>query len=618
MTEQRGWRMLLRSGAFAIAILGVVDPHITSPRPGKPTVAVVALDAIADRERAKRVAAVLEDDFTVIASPWALADATVLVGQAFNRSDVPHFQHTLVVIGPDRDDAPLRITSVSVPRDVMPSAPVRVSVTMEVADTTLRTADVVLYANGGTADSVRAELAVGSDGNECGSACNMYTVVLTLVPSAPGDLQLEVIAHPVRSGDQTTRASNPNVSSRASALTTVRDIRRRVLVYDTRPSFMSTFVRRTLEQDPRFDVASRIVTSRDISTATGAPPAQLTARDALEAYDLIVVGAPDALSAASVQTMERYLRETGGSVLLLLDTPVSGAMNNLLRVSDWRTRSVDQGAVVRSPDFAPLTLWSAEHYWPAVLPAEARVIALAAASRKDSLVTGNDAAPLLWQTPVGLGSVFVSGALDAWRFRDAERSDFADFWPQLAFDAASRAVSPIAVSVEQPVLAPGERTVVEVLWRAGLTQRSSVEGDSLSAVFETVDSSGTRTVPINLFASGSPVVFRGVLRAPEWPGLARVVVTAGNHRAALPVAIDRERARIPAGGEPLLRDWARARGGWAMLDAQLPRLADSLKAALTVQPTQVRWHPMRSVWWLLPFVLALSGEWWLRRRGGLA
>ncbi len=606
MIAFRGPRLLLRSVAVAIAILGVIDPQITSPRIGKPTVAVVAVDAIADRERAARVKAVLEDDFTVIASAWSLADATVLVGETFDRSGLQLSQQTMVVVTPDAAVAPLRITGVSAPGETMPSAPVRVSVTVEVVDTTVTAADVLLYANGVFADSVR------------NSEYNTQHASLTLVPSAPGDLQLEVVAHPVRTGGETGRASNPSVASRASTLVTVRDTRRRVLVYDARPSFMSTFVRRALEQDARFDVASRIVTSRGISTATGAPPAQLTARDALEAYELIVIGAPDALNAASVQTIERYLRETGGSVLLLLDAPVSGAVNNLLRVSGWRSRTVDRGAVVRSADLAPLSLRSAEHYWPTVFPAEARVVARAAATREDSLVSGDDAAPVLWQTPVGIGAVYVSGALDAWRFRDAERSDFAEFWPQLAFAAANRAVAPVAIRVEQPVLAPGERTVVEVVWRDALLPSGVLDGDSISAVLEIVDSSGTRSSPVSLFASGSPGVFRGVLRAPEWVGLARVVVAAGNHRSAVPMMIDSARARIPAGGEGLLRDWAEANGGWAISDSQLPGLADSLMGALDVQLSEVRWHPMRSVWWLLPFVLALSGEWWLRRRSGLA
>jgi hypothetical protein len=28
-------------------------------------------------------------------------------------------------------------------------------------------------------------------------------------------------------------------------------------------------------------------------------------------------------------------------------------------------------------------------------------------------------------------------------------------------------------------------------------------------------------------------------------------------------------------------------------------------------------HPMRSTWWIVPFVVCLSAEWWLRRRRGL-
>jgi hypothetical protein len=37
-----------------------------------------------------------------------------------------------------------------------------------------------------------------------------------------------------------------------------------------------------------------------------------------------------------------------------------------------------------------------------------------------------------------------------------------------------------------------------------------------------------------------------------------------------------------------------------------------------VVPRAETWHPMRSAWWIIPFALALSGEWWLRRRRGLA
>jgi hypothetical protein len=42
-----------------------------------------------------------------------------------------------------------------------------------------------------------------------------------------------------------------------------------------------------------------------------------------------------------------------------------------------------------------------------------------------------------------------------------------------------------------------------------------------------------------------------------------------------------------------------------------------LRGAVTSPRTTVVRHPMRSTWWILPFAICLSAEWWLRRRGGL-
>ena len=57
-------------------------------------------------------------------------------------------------------------------------------------------------------------------------------------------------------------------------LVNVPDSRRTVLFFDRRPSWMSTFVRRAVERDPRFAVTSRIITSVNaattVSRATGA------------------------------------------------------------------------------------------------------------------------------------------------------------------------------------------------------------------------------------------------------------------------------------------------------------------------------------------------------------
>src|SRR6185436_1633434 len=92
-----------------------------------------------------------------------------------------------------------------------------------------------------------------------------------------------------------------------------------VLFHDPRPSWMSTFVRRSIERDSRFVVASRVATSRNVSASAGRPPAGLTDRRSLSVFDVIVVGAPDALSAADVASLEDFMRRRGGSVVLLVD-----------------------------------------------------------------------------------------------------------------------------------------------------------------------------------------------------------------------------------------------------------------------------------------------------------
>src|SRR6185503_4405090 len=71
---------------------------------------------------------------------------------------------------------------------------------------------------------------------------------LTFVPTAPGAVDVRV-----RAG---LEGGAPAVS--ATAAVEVREQRWTILVYDGRPSWTSTFVRRALESDPRFALTSRI------------------------------------------------------------------------------------------------------------------------------------------------------------------------------------------------------------------------------------------------------------------------------------------------------------------------------------------------------------------------
>jgi hypothetical protein len=66
----------------------------------------------------------------------------------------------------------------------------------------------------------------------------------------------------------------------------------------------------------------------------------------------------------------------------------------------------------------------------------------------------------------------------------------------------------------------------------------------------------------------------------------------------------------------ILDAWVTAHGGRVFEATSLKLLPAAVIAAVHPVWRPGRWHPMRSLWWLALFTLALSAEWWLIRRGG--
>src|SRR5262249_29891243 len=116
----------------------------------------------------------------------------------------------------------------------------------------------------------------------------------------------------VRVEAATTGSAAPAV---ADVVVQRRDDPLRVEFFDARPSWASTFVRRALESDPRFAVESMSADARTLSARTaGAVPL----RDrALDAFSAVIVGGLDRVSAGDVAALERYMRERGGTVVML-------------------------------------------------------------------------------------------------------------------------------------------------------------------------------------------------------------------------------------------------------------------------------------------------------------
>jgi hypothetical protein len=117
----------------------------------------------------------------------------------------------------------------------------------------------------------------------------------------------------------------------------------RVLFYEPRPSWIATFVRRAIEADQRFVVSGLDYPSRGIRIVSGDAPS--LDRTALRAFSAVVVGGLDRLTVSDRDRLDWFVRERGGSLVLLPDARPGIAP--LDRVVGWRdhARGASRAAV---------------------------------------------------------------------------------------------------------------------------------------------------------------------------------------------------------------------------------------------------------------------------------
>jgi len=562
----------LRTAAIAIALAAVVDPAITSNRATKPVVSVIA--GAPDAALADRVERVIGKSATVVRAPTSLADASVFVGDALPTVDdavpTPAF-----VVFDDRAGTSVVISSLSAPPWTPKDARAPIAIDAHVTHARGKTMDVMLRAGDLVVD--RTTRRIASDDEHA-------AIALGFIPTAAGAASLRISAR-----------IDGSVAN-ADAVVDVRDKRWAVLFFDPRPSWMSTFARRALEDDSRFVVTSRVVTSRNVSTDAGAPPSRLDDLAALALFDVVVVGAPEALTQNDVAALDAFMRRRGGSVVMLADRRAAGPYDRLTQVASW---SADSGkaSTIETVSGDSGSLRSSEIAWPTHLPDGADAVAR----------TG--ARPVVWRSPIGAGQLIVSGALDAWRFRDQSASGFNRFWRSVIADAAVGAPSAIDVAIDRGAIAPSGSTNVSVILRdAALSSVRPIR----ATVSATLEATGKPTVPVRLWPGADIGEFRGTLRGTS-PGIYRLVVASGGARASSPIVVVADAAQPALDARDVLSAFANAHGGRALSVSELP---SALRDAIHPTPRLETWHPMRSAWWIVPFALALSGEWWIRRRKG--
>jgi hypothetical protein len=597
-----GIPQLFRAVAIAIAVLAALDPGCVRTRRDRPLVAVMAGATVSDSARAQRIVRDLADRFTLVPGWLPAADALVLTGDRLPdvfRHEAPSVP--VFMVGSADATSDIRLRALRAPTQARVGE--RISIDAYVA-----------Y---GAAPGDSLELAVRRDGvllaRETVAARRdraEHHHTLTVIASDTGAVAFDV----------TARLTESTVRSEGTVLVEVHDTPIRVVSHDTRPTWFGTFARRALVADARFDVTSRTMISRmegvPITTSVGAPPS-LAALPAPPALDVVVVGAANALDVPSVDALDRWVR-SGGSAVLLLDDAPSPSVQRWLAVDAWRR--VDQAAPQRARFMA--AFWRRDVAGDgtdgaandAPLLGRQWLVPTRLPNGSEPWMQLADSSPVVWSQSIGAGTLIVSGALDAWTFRGAARSDFGHTWPRIVAEAASRIAPPVSLTVRPSVAGVGTWRDVEVSTRnAELDSTAAPFTLAVSVATARTDAGPTDSLPLHPRGDGR--------WGAEWRDtttrdghVARVLSATGQQLAAA-----RLHAGTPFADAPhpsVLRSLADATGGRVLERGDVDALGDALDAALTPASRQHPWHPMRSPWWLLPFTGALLAEWWWRRRAG--
>jgi hypothetical protein len=225
---------------------------------------------------------------------------------------------------------------------------------------------------------------------------------------------------------------------------------------------------------------------------------------------------------------------------------------------------------------------------------------------------------VVWRSAVGAGRLLVSGALDAWRYRD--RSAFDGFWRTLIAESAESSPPAIAVRLSNATATPGEQIDVSVNVRDAALQEPNAARPVRTTVSARVTSADVpnESATFRLWPGDGVGELRGVVRAPDKPGLYRVTVSADGNMSTAPLVVATNASHPAPDDRDLVAAWTRSRGGSAAPASRLSELPAALRRAIHLAPRRETWYPMRSAWWIVPFAILLSAEWWLRRRRGLA
>ncbi|MET0216166.1 MAG: hypothetical protein ABW292_24370 [Vicinamibacterales bacterium] len=392
----------------------------------------------------------------------------------------------------------------------------------------------------------------------------------------------------------------------------VTERRLKVLVHEPRPSWNAAFVRRSLEQDPSFEVSTVVQAtslSGGLAVRAGSPPAVLTAA-ALSPFDVVLIGAPEELRQSELEALRAFARIRGGAIVFLPDRRPAGRYLDLIPSARFDEVLVDSPIAIQSIAGAPLRASEIAVYRARL----AGVSVLASIELSDN----RGKSPVVLEWPIGAGRIVFSGAMDAWRFRAAPDDGFGRFWRSRIAEAASAAPARLEASIVPGVPRSGQDVTIRARIRPTELEHST-GGTRTPAVRARLVGADGRDESIRLWPTAEVGVFEGRFEAPP-PGTYDLQVTTATGASAdevVTVVADSPDGANPSESEHALRLIAASTGGVAVEASDLTPLERHLRG-LTKGEVERAIRPARSMATLLLFVGLLAAEWTIRRRRGRA
>jgi hypothetical protein len=555
-----------RWAAFALVAIAIVDPRVPLPRRARPAISVVpGADQAKERALRERL-----QTAGFVANGVNEAAAVATADAAIDR--VP--TAPLFVVAPPVPDVAIQRVLASTVR--VPGQAVAIAVTIRGRGANGRTTRLRLEDAG---------LTVAAASHRWTTEDETWQASLSYLPPTPAALSLRARVETPGDVDGGDDAADVLAPAERGPI--------RALVFAPAVTWPVVFLRRALEASPAFRVASLQRATKMAATRAGGPPATLTQAD-LEPYEVLVVGAME-LDSSARETVRWFVEERGGVVIRAPDR--APTRDPLIAGVTFEPRVLD----------TPLTLTGAA----APLKASELAVPRGLPPLTQALAVDSAGSPIVFVVRRGLGAIVVSGALDAWRYREAE--GFDRFWPAAILAHAIAAPPRLEITVTPAAVRPGDPVRILATLRGTELHADGAQLAVPPASAHAVAIASKLEVPLRLWPSAAPGRYEAEWRPPAAGDYAIDVSIGSLTGAAAITAHSSATARTGAADEAAVA--ARASGGGVFADeaSLVQALASRFPPRMERRPVR----PARSIWWAAAFAGLLCSEWALRRRRGL-